>query len=280
MKTLRPILRSTSGRLGGLLVLAFLAVALIGPLLVPHDPLRTDLRALFMPPGSPGHLLGTDDLGRDLLSRIVHGARLSLVIGLFAVGLGVVVGIPVGVVAGYTGGAVDRVTVWASDVFLSLPRILLAVLIAAVYGFGFWSVVFAIGFPDIPIFARLARAATLGVNNLDYVSAARAVGARHVRVMARHVLPNLLGPLVVQATFSLAIAVLTAGGLSFLGLGIQPPTPEWGSMLAQGRDYMRTAPHLVAFPGLALALTVLGANLLGDALQQVYDPRLRESRTP
>jgi ABC-type dipeptide/oligopeptide/nickel transport system permease subunit len=162
-----------------------------------------------------------------------------------------------------------------ADVLLAFPRILLAIVIVAMYGVGFVTLVVAIGFHDVPIFARLARTSTLVVTQFDYVHAARAVGAGDIRVMRRYILPNIVGPMTVQTTFSMASAILIAGGLSFLGYGIAPPTPEWGSMLAQARTYMRLAPHLVLFPGIALAVVVLGINLLGDAVRQAYDPRFR-----
>jgi peptide/nickel transport system permease protein len=191
------------------------------------------------------------------------------------VAFGVFGGLPAGIAAGYYGGRVDIVLMRLADIMLAFPRILLAIVIVAIYGVGFGTLIVAIGFPDVPIFARLARTSTLVVAHHDYVTAVRALGAGDLRVMFRHILPNLVGPLTVQITFSVASAILVAGGLSFLGFGVVPPTPEWGSMLAQARTYMRVAPHLVLFPGLALATVILGINLLGDALRQIYDPRFR-----
>jgi peptide/nickel transport system permease protein len=271
----RAFARSRSGVLGLSIVAVYLFAAIAGPWIYPRNPLLQDLDAALRGPGQTGYLLGSDELGRDTLSRIIHGARISMTIGLTAVIAAAVVGIPLGLVSGYSGGRFDAVLMRFTDVLLSLPRILLAVTIAAIYGLGFWSLIIAIGFPDVPVFARVTRSSTLSVARLDYVAAAKALGVPEWRIMLRHVLPNVSGPVIVQATFDLATAILTAGALSFLGLGIQPPTPEWGSMLAQGKRYMRIAPHMIALPGLALAILILGINLLGDVLRQVYDPRFR-----
>jgi peptide/nickel transport system permease protein len=257
------------------IVAAYVLTATVGPLTSPRDPLAQNLGTALRPPGRDGYLAGSDELGRDTLTRIVYGARISIVIGVAAVSVGALAGIPLGLVSGYYGGRFDGALMRMTDILLALPRILLAVTIAAIYGLGFWSLVFAIGFPDVPVFARVTRAATLSVVHQEYIAAAKAMGIPDWRIMLRHVLPNAAGPLIVQATFDLATAILTAGGLSFLGLGIQPPTPEWGSMLAQGRRYMRVAPHLIALPGLALAVLILGVNLLGDALRQAHDPRFQ-----
>jgi peptide/nickel transport system permease protein len=191
------------------------------------------------------------------------------------VAFGVLVGIPLGIASGYYGGTLDSVTMRVADTLLAIPRLLLGITIVATWGIGFWTLVIAIGFPDVPIFARLVRGSTLTVSQMEYVKAARALGSPDIRIMLRHIFPNLIGPITVQSTFSMAAAILTAGGLSYLGLGVRPPTPEWGYMLAQARTYMRVAPHLITFPGIALATVVLGINLLGDALRQAYDPRFR-----
>ncbi|MGQ0569030.1 MAG: ABC transporter permease [Armatimonadota bacterium] len=268
-------MKSRSGLIGLVVVVCYLLMASLGPVVDRRDPLQQNLNTTLRPPGQDGYLLGSDELGRDTLARIIHGARISMVIGITAVSLGALIGIPLGLMSGYYGGRFDGVLMRITDILLALPRILLAVTIAAIYGLGFWSLVIAIGFPDIPVFARVTRSSTLSVARLDYVAAAKAMGIPESRIMIRHILPNVFGPVIVQATFDLATAILTAGGLSFLGLGIQPPTPEWGSMLAQGKRYMRIAPHLIALPGLALAVLILGINLLGDALRQAYDPRFR-----
>jgi ABC-type dipeptide/oligopeptide/nickel transport system permease subunit len=271
----KALKQSTPGIVGAAIVLAFVAMALLAPVLAPDDPREQSLGRALSKPGENGYVLGSDELGRDTLSRILYGSRISLALGLSAVAFGIVLGIPLGVAAGFYGGRFDATIMRTADILLAFPRILLAITIVATYGIGFWPLVVAVGFPDVPIFARLVRASTLAVVNLEYVTGARALGSSDLRIMARHILPNLVGPVSVQSTFSMASSILIAGGLSFLGLGVQPPTPEWGSMLAQARTYMRTAPHLITYPGLALAAVVLGINLLGDALRQAFDPRFR-----
>jgi peptide/nickel transport system permease protein len=267
--------RSRSGIVGATIVVLYALMAVAGPYIYTRSPYLQDLNAALRRPGQDGYPLGSDELGRDTLSRIIHGSRISITIGLVSVGVAGIIGVPLGLASGYSGGRFDAVLMRITDIFLSLPRILLAVTIAAIYGLGFWSLIIAIGFPDVPVFARVTRSSTLSVARLDYVAAAQALGIPTARIMARHVLPNVLGPVIVQATFDMATAILAAGALSFLGLGIQPPTPEWGSMLAQGKRYMRVAPHMIALPGMALAVLILGINLLGDVLRQAYDPRFR-----
>jgi peptide/nickel transport system permease protein len=271
----KTLLRSRPGLVGTVVVVLFVAVAIGAPLFAPTDPTSQNLRAALRPPGADGFVLGSDELGRDTLSRIIYGSRISLAIGLAAVAFGVGLGIPLGLTSGYYGGTLDSVTMRVADILLAIPRLLLGIVIVATWGIGFWTLVVAIGFPDVPIFARLVRGSTLTIAKMEYVTAARALGSSDVRILRHHVFPNLIGPITVQSTFSMAAAILTAGGLSFLGLGVRPPTPEWGYMLAQARTYMRVAPHLITFPGIALATVVLGINLLGDALRQAYDPRFR-----
>lgn len=271
----RALFRSKPGLAGTIIVALFLAVAAFAPLLAPANPRDQNLRTALRPPGQDGYLLGSDELGRDTLSRIIYGSRISLAIGVAAVAFGVLLGIPLGIASGFYGGTLDSLTMRTSDMLLAVPRLLLGIVIVATWGIGFWTLVIAIGFPDVPIFARLVRGSTLTISQMEYVTAARALGSPDTRIMRRHILPNLIGPVTVQSTFSMAAAILTAGGLSFLGLGVRPPTPEWGYMLAQARTYMRVAPHLITFPGIALATVVLGINLLGDALRQAYDPRFR-----
>ncbi len=271
----KALLRSRSGALGAGIVVLFVATAALAPIFAPAAPTAQNLRGALRPPGQDGYILGSDELGRDTLSRIIYGSRISLAIGAASVTLGVAFGVPLGVTAGFRGGRLDRVVMRLADILLAIPRILLAIVVVATHGIGFWTLIVAIGFPDVPIFARLVRGSTLTISQMEYITAARGLGSPDYRIMRRHIMPNLVGPVTVQATFSMASAILTAGGLSFLGLGVQPPTPEWGYMLAQARAYMRVAPHLITFPGLALALAVLGINLVGDALRQAYDPRFR-----
>jgi peptide/nickel transport system permease protein len=221
------------------------------------------------------HPFGTDDLGRDILSRILFGAHLTLGTGVSIVLLAVSVGVPLGLIAGYVGGRIDSLIMRAMDVVLAFPSILLALAIMAVLGFSLQNIVIAIAIVYIPKFARVVRASTLVESSLDYVRAAEALGCRRSRILFRHLLPNCIAPIIVLATLSLATAILEAAALSFLGLGAQPPLPEWGRMLNDGRHAFQTHPHIMIFPGLAIAMTVLSVNLLGDGLRDAFDVRLK-----
>jgi peptide/nickel transport system permease protein len=263
---------------GGAIVAAFVLVATIGPALAPYSPTEQDLGRNYQGP-SARHLFGTDDLGRDTLSRLIYGARISLGVAVASVGLGLLAGAFLGLLAGYRGGWIDGLIMRAMDVLLALPGILLAVAVVAVLGRGLENTVAAVAVYATPTFALLTRAAALGVVHLDYVAASRASGASDLRIMLRHVLPNVLSPIIVQAAVMLGTAILIASGLSFLGLGVQPPTPEWGAMLSKGRELIRTTPVTATAPGLAITLVVTGFSLLGDALRDAMDPA-RGSRTP
>lgn len=219
------------------------------------------------------HLLGTDEQGRDLFSRLVHGAWISLFIGLISVGIGVLVGVPLGAISGYLGGTVDIGVQRIVDILLAFPGILLAIVLVATFGTGLGNVMIAVGIASIPVYARLARGTVLSVKGADYVEAARAMGRRPLPTLSRHVLPNALAPIIVQSSLQMAVAILFAAGLGFLGLGARPPQPEWGLMLARGREYLAVAPHVATFPGVAIVLVVLGFNLMGDALRDALDPR-------
>jgi peptide/nickel transport system permease protein len=274
--TWRRFRRSTSAIVGLVLVALLVAAALAAPVLSGHvDPLAQDLSSVTLAP-SLHHLAGTDKLGRDIFSRLLAGARLSLVIGFVSVGIGLVTGTVLGVVAGFWGRAVDSVLMAAVDVMLAFPSIILAIAISAILDQRVSDVVklfFAVGIVGIPVYARIARASVLHVKQLEYVEAARAIGNSVPAILFRYVLPNILAPLVVQATLGVGTAELDSAGLSFLGLGIQPPTAEWGSMLNDARDYWLSAPWALVFPGVAISLTVLGFNLLGDGLRDALDPR-------
>jgi peptide/nickel transport system permease protein len=234
---------------------------------------RSDLRLFGVDGPVRFHLLGTDEQGRDLFSRLVHGAWISLFIGLISVGIGVSVGVPVGAISGYLGGTVDIVVQRVVDIMLAFPGILLAIVLVATFGTGLTNVMIAVGIASIPIYARLVRGSVLSVKNREYVEAARAMGKRSMPTLFRHVIPNALAPIIVQSSLQMAIAILFAAGLGFLGLGARPPQPEWGLMLARGREYLAVAPHVATFPGLAIVLAVLGFNLVGDALRDALDPR-------
>lgn len=267
-------LRHNRSAMVGLIIVVLLAlVAIFAPVLSPCDPLQQDLEIRLQNPSS-AHLLGTDDLGRDLLSRIVFGSRVSLQVGLFSVFLALVVGTLLGSVAGYFGGLVDSIVMRLMDVLLAFPGVLLAIGIVAVLGPSLTNAMIAIGVVSIPRYARVVRASVLTVKETEYVQAARAIGNGAVRILFAHILPNCLAPLTVQTTLGIATAILEAAGLSFLGLGAQPPTPEWGAMLAGARQYLRLAPWVTALPGIAIVFTVIGFNLLGDGLRDALDPRM------
>lgn len=259
---------------GGAILGLLLLTALLAPVIAPYSPTAQTLSARNAPP-SAEHILGLDALGRDVLSRVMYGARISLFIGFFTVGGALIVGTLVGAVAGYVGGRTDDLLMRLMDIMLAFPSLLLAIGVVAILGRGLMNALYAIAFVSIPVYARIARASILSVKELDYVEAARAIGAGPGRILFRVVLPNSLTPLIVQATLGIGTAILEAAALSFIGLGAQAPQPEWGLMLAQHRNLVFTAPHTVFFPGLAIMLTVLGFNLLGDGLRDALDPRLR-----
>ncbi len=251
---------------GGGICLLLLVCAAFAPWITPYDPVAQDLMGRLAAPGAD-HLLGTDALGRDILSRIIYGSRVSLYVGVVTVVVSVIIGTLVGAVAGYKGGWVDEGTMRVVDVFLAFPGILLAIALTAVLGPSLHNVILALCIMGWVGYARLVRGQVLLARELAYVEAARATGCSAMRVMVRHILPNVFGPVVVEATFAMAGAIVAEAGLSFLGLGTQPPTPSWGAMLAEGRQFILTAPHLTIWPGVAILLSVLGINLLGDVLR-------------
>lgn len=263
-----------SALIGGAIVAACVLVALFAPLLAPHDPIQIFSGQLRKPPSS-SFLMGTDEIGRDILSRVIFGGRVSLRVGLISVSIAMVCGSALGLIAGYLGGWADAVIMRVVDVMLAFPGILLAIAIVAVLGPGIDNVMFAVGIESIPVYVRTVRASTLSVKQNEFVLAAHASGAAPSGIIRRHILPNVVAPIIVLATLGVGIAILTAAGLSFIGLGAQPPTPEWGSMLATGRTYVRDAPWIAAFPGLSIVIVVLALNLLGDGLREALDPRMR-----
>ena len=270
----RNLLRHRSG-LAGLVVFAIIVLAgTFGPLFLADDPIQQDLSRAFLSP-SARNLLGTDQLGRDVLTRIVYGARYSLGLGGAAVVLAVAVGTPIGAVSGYFGGAVDMVVQRLTDALLSFPGLLLALALIAGLGTGAVNLVIAVGVSAIPTFIRLVRASALKIRELPYVEAARALGLSDWSIIARHVIPNSLTPVIVQGSLQMGTAILIASGLGFLGLGVTPPTPEWGSMLGEARNYIFSDARLVTIPGVAISIAVLSLNLIGDGLRDVLDPRLR-----
>ncbi|MGH2604222.1 MAG: ABC transporter permease [Dehalococcoidia bacterium] len=260
--------------IGGVVILLFIAVALLAPVLAPADPNEISRNRRAAPTAE--HLFGTDELGRDVLSRVIYGARVSLRVGLVAVGIALTAGALLGVVAGYFGGWLDGVIMRVMDVMLAFPGILLAIAIVAILGPSLFNVMIAVGIEAIPVYTRTARASTLTVKELEYVIGARALGARHARIILRHVLPNIIAPLIVLSTIGVAGSILAAAGLSYLGLGAQPPTAEWGAMLSSARNFLRDAWWMATYPGLAIMLVVLALNLFGDGLRDILDPRLRD----
>lgn len=262
---------------GGGLVLAVIVVAALAPLLATADPLKMSMRERFAAPGT-AYWLGTDHFGRDVWSRLVFGARLSLAVSVAAVGLGLALGVPLGAVSGYARARVDQLLMRAMDALLAFPPILLALAVVAVLGPGLANTAFAIGLVYIPRLARIVRASVLQEREKEYVAAARVLGDSDGRILFGHILPNCLSPLLVQGTAYLAAAVLVESSLSFLGLGAPPPAPSWGAMLSDARGHLESYPLVAIFPGLAISLTVLGFNLLGDGLRDILDPRLTEPR--
>jgi peptide/nickel transport system permease protein len=260
--------------LAGGLILLFLFLVALGGALAPHDPVKPNIAFKLHPPSST-YWFGTDELGRDILSRVMSGAKYSLGIAFIILSIALVIGVVVGAVAGYVGGLVDEILMRITDLFLAFPALILAMAIAATLGRNLQNVVIALTAVYWPWYARLVRGQVLSIKEREFVEAARAVGARPSRVMLRHILPNTTAPIIVQLTIDVGYAVLATAGLSFLGLGAQPPLPEWGTMIAGARTFFREAWWYITFPGLALTLTVVGFNLLGDGLRDYFDPRSR-----
>lgn len=271
-------LRQNRLALAGLvLILIFLLMAVFAPLIAPYDPYRIDENAVLSPP-SAEHPLGTDSFGRDVLSRMVYGAQISFKVGLISVGIALTAGVLIGAAAGYYGRWVDAALSRVIDVLFSFPDILLALVIMAVLGASLTNVMIAIGIVYTPIFARITRGAVLEIKESLFIDAARVLGAGRLTILRRHILPNVMAPLIVQTTLSLAFAILAEAALSFIGLGVEPDTPSWGIMLNEGKDWMEAAWWIAVFPGLAITSAVLGFNVLGDGLRDALDPRLRGER--
>jgi len=274
-KVLRRAARARLAPFGAAVMTLAVLIALAAPLVAPHDPLAQNLGNTLAAPGRD-HLLGTDNVGRDVLSRVIWGTRVSLVAGLVSVVLAVSTGSLLGVVAGYCGGRVDGLVMRVMDAVLSFPPLVLALALGAVLGAGLTGVLLALGVVYTPTFARLMRGQVLTITARDYVDAARALGASGWRIAARHVVPNAINPIIVQASLSVAFAILAEASLSFLGLGIQPPQASWGSMINAGRGYLQQAPWIVFGPGAALFVTVVGLSFVGDAVRDALDPRTRD----
>ena len=273
-ETLQDLLRSRSAAFGMALIAVVLLVAIAGPALAPYDPLKPAPLDRLQGP-SEAHLFGTDSLGRDILSRVIYGARISILIGLISVTISLVPGTLLGLVSGYFGGRIDSLIMRLMDMLLAFPAILLAIFITAILEPNLTNTMLAVGIVYIPHYARIVRSSVLSLKEQLFVQAIAHLGGSHLRILGRHILPNALPPIIVYATLGMGTAVLQAAALGFLGLGAQPPQPEWGAMLSEGRQYIQIAPHVAAFPGAAILVLVLGFNLFGDGLRDVLDPSLR-----
>jgi peptide/nickel transport system permease protein len=274
------LIRNPGAIVGFIFVFAFVIAAIFAPLIATHDPVEQNLLLIAdgcCPGPSADHWFGVDLLGRDLFSRIIYGARVSLLIGVVSVAIGFSVGLVLGAIAGYMGGIVDSVIMRLMDVMLAIPGLLLAIGIVAALGPGLKEVMIAVGLANVPIFARLLRGSVLAQREADFVLAARAVGIRRPTILFAHILPNSISPVIVQGTLAMATAIIDVAGLGFLGIGLQDPdeTPEWGSMLTEVNEYLQTAPFLALIPGTAIVVSVLGFNLIGDGLREALDPKLR-----
>jgi peptide/nickel transport system permease protein len=274
VQALRALLRNRAAVFGLLIIVVLGALAVLAPLITQYDPNQQSLTAALQPP-SADHLLGTDNLGRDILTRLVYGGRISLMVGVLAVGLAVVIGVPLGLLSGFLGGWVDMVIQRVADIMLSFTTFLLALALVAVLGVGLKNVIIAAGVGVIPQFIRLARGLALSLREQTYVEAASAFGVSNMAILRRHILRNALTPIIVYATLNMGVTILVAAGLGFLGLGVQPPTAEWGTMLGDGRAYIFNSSYMATFPGLAIFFAVLGFNLMGDGLRDALDPNLR-----
>ena len=272
LRVVKRLVRRPTSLLAMALVLGFIAVALAAPYVAPHDPNATNFGAIRKAP-SDLYRLGTDEVGRDLLSRLIWGARASLLAGVIPVSIAVVVSIPLGLLSGYTGGWVDGVIMRVTDAMLAIPFLIVAIALAAFLGPSLTNAMIAIGIATLPIFLRLARGTVLALKTEDYVEAARAVGGSHVRIAARHILPNMLPPLFIQSSITIAAAIIAEASLSFLGLGQQPPAPSWGSMLNAAQRYLSQAPWMALYPGLMIFIVVMALNVLGDGLRDALDPK-------
>jgi ABC-type dipeptide/oligopeptide/nickel transport system permease subunit len=270
----RKLKRNRMALCGGGVLLGFAFIAIFAPWIVPYNPIKQDLRYSLEKP-SMKNLLGRDELGRDILSRIIYGTRVSISIAISVVWVGLVIGVPLGLISGFWGGKIDFFLQRITDTMLAFPGFLLALALVSVIGVGFKNVVLSIGISSVPFYIRLVRGCVLSIREQAYVEAARALGTKKFVILYRHILPNVMVPIIVQSTLGMGTAILFAAGLGFLGLGVQPPTPEWGAMLGSGRSYIFANPHVATFPGIAIFLAVLGFNLFGDGLRDALDPRFK-----
>lgn len=269
--------KNKAALIGLFILIVLIVLAIFADVIAPYDEvaIKQNLKnSLALP--SAEHILGTDEFGRDMFARIIHGARVSLVVGVISVGIALIVGGTFGAIAGFYGGKLDNVIMRFMDVFLAIPSILLAIAIVTALGSSLLNLMIAIGISSIPSYARIVRASVLTLRDQEFVEAAKAIGANDFRIISRHIIPNCLAPVIVQGTLGVASAILSTAGLSFIGLGIRPPSPEWGAMLAGGRSFLRDAWHVTTFPGVFIMITILSLNLLGDGLRDALDPKLKQ----
>jgi len=278
-RSVRRFRKDVPATIGLGILLLLLIVSLGAPFLTDYDPVKQNLSEALQSP-SQKHLLGTDYLGRDLLTRLLYGGRLSLTVGFLAVAIGLAVGVPLGAISGYYGGWADMTIQRVADILLSFPSFLLALILVAMLGIGVRNVIIAVGILAIPSFIRLVRSSVLVIRQMEYVLAARALGVTDFRVILRHIAPNVLTPVIINASLNLGSALTMAAGLGFLGLGVQPPTPEWGMMLGEAKNYIFSHPYMTTFPGLIIFIAIVGLNLVGDGLRDAMDPRLEKTMSP
>ena len=271
---IRAIMKNKLAVAGAVLLLTMIVLAALSPIIAPYGFDEQNYEIARQTP-SLQHLAGTDELGRDIFSRILYGGRVSLKIGIISVGIGLIFGGSLGVIAAYYGGVTETVIMRVIDVLMAIPSIILSISICAALGSGIVNTMIAVGISSIPTYARVFRSSVISEKSKEYIEAARAVGAGNARIILKHILPNSIAPVIVQASLGVAQAITTAASLSFIGLGIQPPNPEWGALLSSGRQYIRDFPHMVVYPGIAIMLTVLALNLIGDGLRDALDPRLK-----
>jgi peptide/nickel transport system permease protein len=270
----RRLKKSPLAMFGLAIISLLIIVAIFADVIAPYSYSKQNLAHMFETP-SRQFLLGTDEFGRDILSRLIYGARISLQVGFIAVGIALVVGGMLGAVAGYYGGWIDNAVMRVMDVLLGIPQTLLAIAIAASLGPGLFNLMIAVGISAVPGYARIVRGSVLSIREMEFIEAAHAVGSSDLRIILKHIIPNCMAPIIIQSTLGVAFAILNAAGLSFIGLGIQPPYPEWGAMLSGGRQYIRDYPHLTLYPGLTIMITILALNFLGDGLRDALDPKLK-----
>ena len=274
MDVMYRLAKSPLAMFGLAIIFVLVFCAIFAEIISPYSPIKQDLMHMFETPSS-AHWLGTDEFGRDILSRLIYGARVSLQVGFIAVGIALITGGMLGAISGYYSGRLDNTIMRVMDVLLSIPQTLLAIAIVAALGPSLMNLMIAVGISAVPTYARIVRGSVLSIRSMEFIEAARAAGSSDLRIILKHIIPNSMAPIIVQSTLGVASAILNAAGLSFIGLGIQPPNPEWGAMLSGGRQYIRDFPHMTLYPGLAIMLTILALNFLGDGLRDALDPKLK-----